>query len=191
MKRFLILICSLTMVFFMNTTVNAQSDTDSTEHAPRFKYTNFDHMVSKSVVSSKFYTDRIMWEADSAMVEALYLQSRFERRFTTGVIISAVGIGGIIYTLNLPTPVFQDNNPTMNEGALVKRRNRRIAGAISGVVTAVGGILIIDSFKFNQRMEANLGLNELKLRFFLDGKRDYLKGKKKYDGKQYFRGYSK
>ncbi|MFW5848110.1 MAG: hypothetical protein ACOCVF_04270, partial [bacterium] len=142
-------------------------------------------------VGTAMYKNRLMWQADSAMIEALELQTRFERRFTTGVIVSAVGVAGIIYTLNLPTPVFQDNNPVLNEDALDKRRDRRIAGAISGLVTVVGGYLIVDSFKFNQRMEADLGLNQLKLRFFLTGKRDYFKGKKKYEGKEYFRNYHK
>ncbi|MFW6219322.1 MAG: hypothetical protein ACOC33_00510 [bacterium] len=188
-------VMGIAMVLFISTTANAQIQEDTTEHRPRFEpttsFSNFDHMISRSVVGTAMYKNRLMWQADSAMVEALILQRKFERQLIFGSVVTAVGVAGIIYTLNMPTPVFfsQDGVPLNREEALEKRKNRRIAGAISGVVTLAGSILIVDSFKFNQRMEADLGLNQLKLRFFLTGKRDYFKGKKKFTGSEYFREY--
>ena len=107
---------------------------------------------------------------------------KYQRKQTNQMIwgmgIGSIGIAGMIYTVNMPTPVRQVNNPALDDEANQKRRDRRIVGASSIVVGAIGAYVFADSFKWNRRLKAEVGLQSLRLQYNLTGNRSYYKGGK-------------
>jgi hypothetical protein len=107
----------------------------------------------------------------------------YHRKQTTemciGLGIGAVGIAGMVYAVNMPTPTRQVNNPALDPAADEARRDRRIVGATSIVVGTVGAVVFARSFRWTRRMKAEIGLQSLRLEFNLNGNRNYFHGKKR------------
>ena len=92
-----------------------------------------------------------------------------------GLGIGAVGIAGMVYAVNMPTPTRQVNNPALDDEADKAQRDRRIVGASSIVVGAVGAVIFARSFRWTKRIKAEVGLQSLRLEYNLTGNRRYYK----------------
>jgi hypothetical protein len=141
----------------------------TTTYAQGFERLESENMVLNEILYNRYFLQR----TDTLITEGLELQDKFERRLLVGAGITTVGIAGIVYTLNMPTPVYQINNPALNEQADIDKRNRRIVGGISALVTTVGGIIFVDAFKFDQRAEVKFGLAKVGLTFRLTGEHPF------------------
>jgi len=105
-------------------------------------------------------------------------QRKQTKEMVIGLGIGAVGIAGMVYAVNMPTPVRQVNNPDLDEEADKAQRDRRIVGVSSMVVGAVGAVIFARSFRWTKRMKAEIGLQSLRLEYNLTGNRNYYKDKK-------------
>ena len=104
-------------------------------------------------------------------------QRKQTKEMVWGLGIGAVGIAGMVYSVNMPIPVRQVNNPALDEEADKAQRDRRIVGVSSMVVGAVGAIIFVRSFRWTKRMKAEIGLQSLRLEYNLTGGRKYYKDK--------------
>jgi hypothetical protein len=105
-------------------------------------------------------------------------QRKQTREMCIGLGIGAVGIAGMIYAVNMPTPTRQVNNPALDPAADEARRDRRIVGVSSIVVGTIGGVIFARSFRWTKRIKAEVGLQSLRLEYRLTGNRRYFQGKK-------------
>jgi hypothetical protein len=104
-------------------------------------------------------------------------QRKQTREMCIGLGIGAIGIAGMVYSVNMPTPTRQVNNPALDPEADKARRDRRIVGASSILVGTVGAVVFARSFRWTKRMKAEIGLQSLRLEYNLNGNRRYFKGK--------------
>ena len=100
-------------------------------------------------------------------------QRKQTREMCVGLGLGVVAISGMIYAVNMPTPVRQVNNPALDDDADIARRNRRIVGGSSIALGAISVIIFAHSFRWTHRIKAEIGLQSLRLQFNLTGKRDY------------------
>ena len=105
--------------------------------------------------------------------------------------IAALGMGGIFYAVNMPTPVRQVNNPDLDPDADQKQHDRRIVGASSTAVAVIGGFIFARAFRWHKRINAVIGLQSLRLQYNLTGNRQYWnsvgKRSKKFKNSKYFK----
>lgn len=100
-------------------------------------------------------------------------QRKQTKQMVWGLGVGSLGIAGMVYAVNMPTPVRQVNNPALDDEADKARRDRRIVGVSSIVVGAVGAYIFADSFKWTRRLKAEVGLQSLRLQYNLTGNRKY------------------
>jgi len=105
-------------------------------------------------------------------------QRKQTKEMCIGLGISAVGIAGMVYSVNMPTPVRQVNNPALDDDADQARKDRRIVGISSIVIGTVGAAIFARSFRWTKRIKAEVGLQGLRLEYNLTGNRGYFKNKK-------------
>jgi hypothetical protein len=104
-------------------------------------------------------------------------QRKQTKEMVWGLGIGSLGIAGMVYAVNMPTPIRQVNNPALDDEADKAQRDRRIVGVSSMVLGAVGAILFVDSFKWTKRIKAEVGVQSLRLQYNLTGNRSYYKDK--------------
>jgi len=95
---------------------------------------------------------------------ALEMDKKFNSRIKTGAIVTIIGAGLMTVAANYDVPVFgvgQDN--TANR----LRRERRYFLYPGMALTAVGGFIMIDSFKFNKRASLDLSATSFKVKYSL------------------------
>lgn len=114
------------------------------------------------------------------MFETLELNERvweYQAKQVRGMVIGGVGMAiagaGWWYTLGyLDPPVYQPGNPATANADELKRK-QQIWGWASTALFAASATYFAISFKNHKRLRAEVGLNNLKLRYRLFGKRDY------------------
>ena len=106
------------------------------------------------------------------------LQRKQTTEMIFGLGIGSFGIATFVKAVNMPIPVRQVNNPALNEKADKAQRDRRIVGATSIGVSAIGAIIFSRSFRHTKRFKADIGFQTLKLEFALTGNRSYFQGRK-------------
>ena len=177
MKKIFSIIIGLLLVsgVVFNTTLQAQDSEDRTQIDSVF--VENPHLVVHAY-SDPWGKTKLM-QSDYETFNRLWI---YQRKQTTqmciGLGIGAIGIAGMIKTVNMPTPVRQVNNPALDPIADEARRDRRIWGVSSIVVGTVGAIIFADSFKWTKRMKAEIGLQSLRLEYNLTGNRRYFQGEK-------------
>ena len=102
-------------------------------------------------------------------------QRKQTKEMVWGLGIGAVGIAGMVYSVNMEIPVRQVNNPALDDAADKAQRDRRIVGASSIVIGTVGAVIFARSFRWTKRMKAEIGLQSLRLEYNLTGNRRYYK----------------
>ena len=102
-------------------------------------------------------------------------QRKQTKEMCWGLGIGAVGIAGMVYAVKMPTPTRQVNNPALDDEADKAQRDRRIVGASSIAIGAVGAVIFARSFRWTKRLKAEVGLQSLRLEYNLTGNRRYYK----------------
>jgi len=125
------------------------------------------------VYSDPHMKTRIMIENYETFNRIWDFQRKQTKEMVIGLSIGAVGVAGMIKAVNMPIPVRQVNNPELDEKADKAQRDRRIVGAASIFVGAVGAVVFVHSFRWTKRLKADIGYQSLKLEYNLTGKRNY------------------
>jgi hypothetical protein len=125
--------------------------------------------------SDPFAKTKIMLQDYEVMNNVWDYQRKQTKQMIWGLGTGAVGIAGMVYAVNMPTPVRQVNNPALDDEADKARRDRRIVGATSIGLGAVGAYIFARSFKWTRRIKAEVGLQSLRLEFNITGNRRYFK----------------
>ena len=128
--------------------------------------------------SDPFAKTKLMIENYETVNRIWQYQNRQITELIVGGTLGAIGLSGIFYSVNMPTPVRQVNNPSLDPAADKARRDRRIVGASSTVVAIIGGTILTRSFRWHHRGKAEVGLASLKLEYNLTGNRSYFNGGK-------------
>ena len=171
MKKILIILFMLLGVGF---TTQAQDLVDTTYVDPIFE--NNPHLYSH-VYSDAWAKTKLMQQDFETFNRLWDYQRKQTKEMCWGLGVGALGIAGMVYAVNMPTPVRQVNNPALDDEADKARRDRRIVGASSIVVGAVGAVIFARSFRWTKRLKAEVGLQSLRLEYNLTGNRRYYKGK--------------
>lgn len=149
------------------TVENTYEDSLFVNYPYLYHVSNFDRYGNAKQLQIDYMTFNDVWT----------YQRKQTREMCIGLGIGAVGIAGMVYAVNMPTPTRQVNNPALDPAADKARRDRRIVGASSIVVGTVGAIIFARSFRWTKRIKAEVGLQSLRLEYRLTGNRRYFKGK--------------
>ena len=171
MKKVLII---LFMLLGVGLTTQAQDLKDTTYVDPVFENNTY---LYSHVYSDPWAKSKLMQQDFETFNRVWNYQRKQTKEMCWGLGIGALGIAGMVYAVNMPTPTRQVNNPALDDQADEDRRNRRIVGASSIAVGAVGAFIFARSFRWTKRIKAEVGLQSLRLEFNLTGNRRYFKGK--------------
>lgn len=125
------------------------------------------------VYSDPWAKSKLMYQDYETFNHVWDYQRKQTREMCIGLGIGAVGVAGMIYTVNMPTPVKFTNSNVWDDDAAKKRRDRRIMGTASTIVGVVGGVIFARSFRWTRRIKAEVGLQSLRLEYNLTGNRRY------------------
>ena len=98
----------------------------------------------------------------------VYRKKRNRRRITGGILIGA-GVAGLWTVAEMDEPIYltgDSNDPDLiqnNKEADDQKMKRKYVAWPSALIAGVGGILIVDSFKFDKWTKLELGLANVKL----------------------------
>lgn len=183
-KMRVLLIMLLLLGVGFSTTLQAQTVkpilVDSTVANQMF----IDHPYMYGNVYSDPWAKTVLLQQDYETFNRLWdYQRKQTKEMCIGLGIGALGIGGMVYAVNMPTPVRQVNNPALDDEADQARRDRRIVGVSSIAVGAIGAFIFARSFRWTKRMKAEIGLQSLRLEYNLTGNRRYYKNVGKHPKK--------
>lgn len=176
MKRIGVLMSILLVLgVVFSTPLQAQSSVDTTYTNPLFEKNPY---LFVHAYSDPWAKTQLMQEDYETFNRVWDYQRKQTKEMCIGLGIGAVGIAGMVYAVNMPTPVKFSNSNIWDDDANKKRRDRRIVGASSIAVGALGAVIFARSFRWTRRIKAEVGLQSLRLEYNLTGNRRYFKGKK-------------
>jgi hypothetical protein len=181
MKKLLIVIAVL-MGVVNSTTLKAQVKSDTLEYMVikpidsayvvsdiflenpiLYAHANGDEWAKTRLMYSDYQTFNNVWD----------YHKKFKKQFYIGAGIGGLAIASFVKTMNMPTPIRQVNNPALDPAADEAQRKRRVWGITSIVLGTTSSIIIIDSFKWQKRISAEVGLQSLRLEYNITGNRKY------------------
>jgi hypothetical protein len=183
-KMFKLFISLVVLMVVFIATLSAQ-DVDSSKvnrvtelGAPTTLFNNYPYALNRSIGNDAFWFSKTTIESYEAIGRIEDYRRKRNTEMIIGASVGAVGLAGIFYSVNMPTPVKQVNNPALDDEANRKRRDRRIVGATSTAVAAVGAVIFARAFRWENRIKAEINLTTLRLEYKLFNRREYFQGEK-------------
>ena len=168
----------LTIVLLLGVMFTSQAQTTSTNVQVDSLFIKYPFAMPH-VYSDPYAKTKLMVQDYETFDRVWDYHRKQTREMIIGAGIGSIGLAGIMYAVNMPTPTRQVGNPDLDDEANKARRDRRIVGASSTAVAVIGAVVFTRSFRWHRRIKADVGLQSLRLQYNLTGNRDYFNGKKK------------